>query len=177
MTNNYGSATSAVVTLTEAIAFKNGQIYEPFNYTVGLPLQNLGGMGDQHRQCRCSSSGLLIAAGNLGVPGLAAPVGNHYLWASNVTCRLPFGTQLTGPCYFSFALRATNYTGNTTTEDAMAGLAYYSATTLYPKIDCIWTDSNHYKMGIAKGTGTAYSSPTQPPIPPPTPSLLSGVWS
>jgi hypothetical protein len=155
-TNSYGSATSGVATLTEAVSFKNGVVYEPFNYPAGLPLQNLGGWVTNTASVAAQVQGCFIAAGNLGVPGLAAPIGNHYLWASNVTARLPFGTQTNGPLYFSFALRATNLSGNISTEDAMAGLAYFSGTTLYPKIDCVWSDSNHYKIGMAKGTGTSF---------------------
>ena len=156
VTNSYGSATSALATLTESISFKNGVVYEPFNYTAGLPLQNLGGWVTNTASAAVQVQGCYIVAGNLVVPGLPAPIGNHYLWASNVTVRLPFGSQTNGPLYFSFAYRATNYTGNTSTEDPIGGLAYSSGTTLYPKVDSVWTDSNHYSVGVAKGTGVGF---------------------
>lgn len=156
VTNNYGQATSAMATLTEAVTFKNGVIYEPFNYSAGLPLQNLGGWVTNTASVAAQVQGCYIAAGNLTVPGLPGATGNHYLWASNVTVRLPFGTQTNGPIYFSFAHRGTNIAANTATEDPIGGLAYFSGTTLYPKIDCVWSDANHYALGIAKGTGTAF---------------------
>jgi hypothetical protein len=70
--------------------------------------------------------------------------------------RLPFGSQTNGPLYFSFLHRGTNITANTGTEDPIGGLAYNSGTTLYPKVDCVWSDSNHYSVGVAKGTGVGY---------------------
>jgi hypothetical protein len=156
VSNSYGSATSAVATLTEAVTFKNGVIYEPFNYSAGLPLQNLGGWVTNTASVQAQVQGCYIAPGSLTGPGLTAPAGNHYLWASNVTVRLPFGTQTNGPIYFSFAHRGTNINANTATEDPIGGLAYFSSTTLYPKIDCVWSDANHYTLGIAKGTGVAF---------------------
>ena len=156
VTNSYGSATSALATLTEAISFKNGVVYEPFNYTVGLPLQNLGGWVTNTPSVAAQVQGCFIAAGSLGVPGLPVPIGNHYLWASNVTVRLPFGSQTNGPLYFSFVHRGTNIAANTATEDPIGGFAYSSGTTLYPKVDCVWSDSNHYSVGAAKGTGVNF---------------------
>ena len=84
-TNSSGSVTSSPALLSQAVAFQNGQVYEPFNYTVGLPLQNLGGWVTNTPSVAAQVQGCYIAAGNLGVPGLAPPIGNHYLWASNVT--------------------------------------------------------------------------------------------
>lgn len=155
-TNVYGAATSSVAVLSEAIAFHNGVVYDPFNYPVNLPLFGQGGWVTNTAASAPNVQSAYIAAGNLGVPGLAPPIGNHYLWSSNITVRLPFGTQTNGPLYFSLSLRATNTSGNVTTEDAFGGLAYYSSTTLYPKVDCIWTDQNHYQIGLAKGTGTTH---------------------
>jgi hypothetical protein len=153
VTNSYGSATSGVATLTEAVTFKNGVVYEPFNYTVGLPLQNLGGWVTNTASVAVQVQGCYITNGNLSVPGLAASIGNHYLWASNVTVRLPFGSLTNGPLYFSFIHRGTNIAANTATEDPIGGFAYSSGTTLYPKVDCVWSDSNHYSVGMAKGSG------------------------
>jgi Immunoglobulin I-set domain len=155
-TNSSGSVTSSPAILSQAIAFENGVVYDPFNYSVGSELFNQGGWVTNTAPAANQLPGSYIAAGNLGVPGLAAPIGNHYLWSSNVTVRLPFGTITNGPLYFSFSLRATNISGVLSTEDALAGLAYYSSTTLYPKIDCIWSDQNDYQIGIAKGTGTSH---------------------
>ena len=156
VTNSYGSATSGVATLTEAVTFKNGVVYEPFNYTAGLPLQNLGGWVTNTPSVAAQVQGCFIAAGNLSVPGLAAATENHYLWASNVTVRLPFGSQTNGPLYFSFTHRGTNIAANVATEDPICGYAYSSGTTLYPKVDCVWSDSNHYFVGAAKGTGVGF---------------------
>ena len=156
VTNNFGSATSAVATLTEAVTFKNGVVYEPFNYPAGIPLQNLGGWVTNTASVAAQVQGCFVAAGSLTVPGLPASSGNHYLWASNVTVRLPFGTQTNGPIYFSFAHRGTNIAGNVATEDPIGGLALFSSTTLFPKIDCVWSDANHYTVGVAKGTGVNF---------------------
>jgi hypothetical protein len=156
VTNGYGSATSAVANLSEAVTFKNGVVYEPFNYTVGLPLQNLGGWVTNTASVAAQVQGCYIAAGSLSAPGLPAPIGNHYLWASNVTVRLPFGSQTNGPLYFSFLHRGTNIGANTATEDPIGGPAYNSGTTLYPKVDCVWSDASHYSVGVAKGTGVGF---------------------
>ncbi len=157
VTNNFGlAATSGVATLTEAVTFKNGVVYEPFNYPATLPLQNLGGWVTNTASVAAQVQGCFVAPGNLTVPGLTPSSGNHYLWASNVTVRLPFGTQTNGPIFFSFAHRGTNIAANTATEDPIGGLALFSSTTLFPKVDCVWSDANHYTVGVAKGTGVNF---------------------
>jgi hypothetical protein len=95
----------------------------------------------------------------LSVPGLAAPLGNHYAWTTNITVRLPFGTVTNGPVYFSFAVQITQL-GSSTGEDTFGGLAYYSSTTLYPKIDAFITGPNTYQIGIAKGSGLGANAGT-----------------
>ncbi len=159
-TNSSGSVTSAVATLSQAVAFQNGVVYEPFNYPAGQPLQGFGGWVTNASATAGSQLLCYIAAGNLAAPGLAAPIGNHYLWESNVTVRLPFGTITNGPLYFSFVERASNTLAgasqNPTAEDPIGGLTYFSNTSLYPKIDCCWIDPNDYQIGIAKGSGTTH---------------------
>jgi hypothetical protein len=157
VTNSSGSATSSVAFLSQAIAFQNGQIYEPFDYPVGQQLFGLGGWVTNAAATAPNLALSFIATGNLGAPGLAAPVGNHYLWASNVTVRLPFGTITNGPLYFSFTERATNVfaPGLPKAEDPIGGLTYFSNTSLFPKVDCCWIDANDYQIGMAKGSGVA----------------------
>jgi hypothetical protein len=54
--NSSGSVTSSVAILSEAIAFKNGVVYEPFNYDAGTELQGQGGwVTNTARQTRASS--------------------------------------------------------------------------------------------------------------------------
>ncbi len=101
--NSSGVATSQVANLTEAIAFKNGQIYEPFNYTPGFQLQGQGGwVTNTISQRRCKS---FVQAGNLSAPGLPASTGNFYSWSNNITIRsaCPSARVTNGPVYFSFA--------------------------------------------------------------------------
>jgi hypothetical protein len=147
--NISGMATSALATLSEAIAFKNGVFYEPFNYNVGSQLYGLGGWVTN----TATTSQSFIEAGNLGVPGLAFPLGNHYAWQSNITVRLPFGTQTNGTIYFSFAVQISQITTNLG-EDTFAGLAYFSGTSLFPKVDAYTSGPNSYQIGMFKGSGT-----------------------
>ncbi len=151
-TNLYGSATSSVANLSQAVAFQNGVLYEPFNYPAGL---NLPGLGGWVINAASTSPTGYIAAGSLSAFGLAPSIGNHYFWSNNVTIRLPFGTESNGPLYFSFILQPTNPPNNFS-EDAIGGTAYYSSTQLYPKIGLYWQNSSQYQIGIAKGSVSGY---------------------
>ncbi|HTB82267.1 MAG TPA: glucoamylase family protein, partial [Candidatus Sulfotelmatobacter sp.] len=164
VTVNNGAANNNIVTqsFTVTVLLPNTilPIYESFNYPVGQPLQGQGGWVTNGAATLNNIEACYITNGNLSMPGLAPPIGNHYLWASNVTCRLPFGTQTNGPIYFSFSLRATNpyiVLG----DDAIAGLTYSNTSTLWPKIDLEWSSSSSYQVAIAKGSGLTYAITNQ----------------
>jgi hypothetical protein len=83
--------------------------YEPFNYPVGV---NLVGQTspDLLTWTAAGPPGLnvVVQAGNLTVPGLAAPAGNQVLvrGAPGPSARFPIGPTInTGTVFFSFALR------------------------------------------------------------------------
>ena len=83
--------------------------YEPFNYPVGV---NLVGQTspDLLTWTAAGPPGLnvVVQAGNLTVPGLAAPAGNQVLvrGALGPSARFPIGPTInTGTVFFSFALR------------------------------------------------------------------------
>jgi hypothetical protein len=99
-----------------------------------------------------------IQAGNLGVPGLAYPIGNRFSWpAGNDSVRLPFTMSTNGSIYFSFALQV-NQIGSFTGHDTFTGMAMDAATTYFPKIDAVCNSSNAYQLGIYKGSGTSYGA-------------------
>src|ERR1051325_2578139 len=90
VTNDYGSATSAVATLYVLASFGNTLVYEPFNYAAGSLLDGQGGW------VLNSGGHFTNEAGSLSIPYLAPASSNHVVLRLNGTTRKPFGSYTNG---------------------------------------------------------------------------------
>jgi hypothetical protein len=95
---------------------------------------------------------------SLSYPGLPSSHGNAFVWGYNGSTseRLPTGTNVSGPLFFSFLLRVDSIAGSFT-SDTIAGFgeATNSSDTVFdPKINLQTNSPGFYQLGVYKGGGT-----------------------
>lgn len=149
VTNIQGSVTSSVAVLTVLPNFGNLLVYDPFAYTLGTMLPGLG----EWTMTSAAANGA-VEAGNLHVPGLAAPVGDRYTWTNNSSVRKPFGQYSAGEVYCSFAFRL-DTASTSTANETFAGFSFGTSTTFPLKFNIIGDGAGGYQLGIYKGGGTS----------------------
>jgi len=150
--NAYGVQTSAVAALTVASAPQAA--YEPFNYTLGSLIAGQTAPNG-NVWVPTTGAGGAVSNGNLTYPGLPAPTGNSFgFGGSTISDRLPTGTNVSGPLYFSFLLRVDSIAGSYT-SDTIAGFAETTNGTVFdPKINIQSNSPGFYQLGAYKGGGT-----------------------
>jgi hypothetical protein len=152
VTNSQGAVTSSVAKLTVVPRFGDLVVYDPFDYTPGSKLNNVGGWS-----ITSAAENGVVEAGNLSIPGLRATVGNRYTLTGNTSMRKPFGEYTNGTVYFSFAFRVDNV-GTSTTSETVAGLSFGTSTAFPIKINVIGNGSGSYQLGLYKRSGTTFGS-------------------
>ena len=122
VSNSLGAVTSSVAKLTVVPRFGDLVVYDPFDYTPGSTLNNVGGWS-----ITSAAENGAIEAGNLSIPGLRESVGNRYTLTGNTSMRKPFGEYTNGTVYFSFAFRLDD-PGTSTGSETVAGLSFGTST-------------------------------------------------
>jgi len=153
VSNAYGMQTSSVASLTVASAPQ--AFYEPFDYGLGSLIAGQTAPNGQ-LWVPTTGAGGAISNGNLTYPGLPAPKGNSFGWGgSTISERIPTGTNVSGPLYFSFLLRIDSIAGSYT-SDTIAGFADSTNGTVFdPKINVQSNSPGFYQLGAYKGGGTS----------------------
>jgi hypothetical protein len=148
VSNSLGAVTSAVAKLTVVPRYGDLVVYDPFDYTPGSTLNNVGGWS-----ITSAAENGTIEAGNLSVPGLRASVGNRYTLTGSTSIRKPFGEYLNGIVYCSFVFRLDNPSTSSGNE-TFAGFALGGTGTTFPmKFNLIGSGSGTYQIGLYKGGG------------------------
>jgi len=150
--NSLGAVTSTAAKLTVVPRYGDLVVYDPFDYTPGSTLNNVGGWS-----ITSAAENGVVEAGNLSVPGLRDSVGNRYTLTGSTSMRKPFGEYTNGTVYFSFAFRLDN-PGTSTGSETFAGLSYGTSTAFPIKINLIGDGSGSYQLGLYKRGATAYGS-------------------
>ncbi len=152
VSNSQGAVTSSVAKLTVVPRFGDLVVYDPFDYTPGSTLNNVGGWS-----ITSAAENGTVEAGNLSIPGLRESVGNRYTLTGNTSMRKPFGEYTNGTVYFSFAFRLDN-PGTSTGSETVAGLSFGTSTAFPIKINVIGNGSGSYQLGLYKRGATAFGS-------------------
>jgi len=149
VSNSLGAVTSSVAKLTVVPRYGDLVVYEPFDYTVGSGINNVGGWS-----ITSTAENGVIEAGNLSVPGLRTAVGKRYTLTGSTSIRKPFGEYTNGTVYCSFLFRLDNPSTSTGNE-TFAGFALGGTGTTFPmKFNLIGNGAGSYQIGLYKGGST-----------------------
>ncbi|MBA4150204.1 MAG: immunoglobulin domain-containing protein [Verrucomicrobia bacterium] len=148
-----GSATALVRVVSETLL-----LHDPFDYTPGELLIGQTTPGFQNWIINgTGTDDILIAAGNLTVPGMAVPSGNAVTFgAAGANARVALGTNITeGTLYYSLALRVDEFGSFTDGNQYIASLINSSgnnlAVRLTPRsVTNEFGVTNGYKLGLRK---------------------------